>query len=177
MCSSDLFFQYDSSRLAVGSALGTATITFTDASDALLDYTIGGASGRKSITRQLYGAPDMADHGNHADMWWGGSAQTGWGVALMQQYSSIFAVWFTYDASGSPIWFVLPAGSWTANDTYEGRAFRTASSSWIGVAYDPSRLQTFDVGTMRLRFGGSSPSLDYTVDGRSGTLTLSHQPF
>jgi hypothetical protein len=171
------FFQYDASRLAVGSALGTATITFADTNNAVLDYAIGGASGRKSITRQLYGAPDMMDHGNHADMWWGGSSQNGWGVALMQQYSSIFAVWFTYDAAGSPTWFVLPAGSWTSNDTYEGRAFRTTSSSWLGVAYDPSRLQTFDVGTMRLRFGGSTPALDYTLDGHSGTLSLSRQPF
>src|SRR5262249_53603201 len=57
------FFQYDASHLAIGSALGNAAITFSDTSNAVLDYMIGGATGRKSITRQLYGAPDVSDHG------------------------------------------------------------------------------------------------------------------
>jgi hypothetical protein len=171
------YFQYDAAHLSVGPALGTATLTFMDASNAMLDYTIGGVSGRKSIVRQIYGATDLSDHGSHADMWWGGSAQNGWGVAMMQQYASLFTVWFTYDANGSPTWFVMPGGTWTSSDTYEGRMYRTTSSPWVGVAYDPARLQVTDAGAFRLRLNGDSPTLDYTLDGRTGTLRLSHQPF
>jgi len=171
------FFQYDAARLSVGGAVGAMTLTFMDSGNAMLDYTIGGASGRKSIVRQIYATPDLMDRGNHADMWWGGAAQSGWGVALMQQYSTPFAVWFTYDVNGDPRWYVVPSGTWTSADTYEGRLYRTASSAWAGVAYDPSRFQAVDVGALRLRFTGDSTSFDYVIDGRSGTLSLSRQPF
>jgi hypothetical protein len=171
------YFSYDASRLSVGASLGTATLTFMDSSNATLEYDIGGASGRKSIVRQIYGAPDMMNRGSHADMWWGGSSQNGWGMALMQQYTTLFAVWFTYDASGSASWFVMPGGTWTSDTTYEGRLYRTTSSPWAGVAYDPARLQVIDAGSFRLRFDGATPTFEYSADGRTGSLPLTRQPF
>jgi len=171
------YFSYDASRLSVGASLGTATLTFMDPSNATLQYNIGGASGRKSIVRQIYGAPDMMNRGSHADMWWGGSSQNGWGVALMQQYTTLFAVWFTYDASGSASWFVMPGGTWTSDTTYEGRLYRTTSSPWAGVAYDPARLQVIDAGSFKLRFDGTTPTFEYSADGRTGSLPLTRQPF
>ena len=134
-------------------------------------------SGHKSIVRQLYGAADLSNHGANADMWWGGAMQDGWGIAVLQQYATLFAAWFTYDAGGSPTWFVMPGGTWTASDTYEGRVYRTMSSAWVGAPYDPSRLQVIDVGSFRFRFSADAASVDYVIDGRSGTLPLTHQPF
>ena len=171
------YFQYDASRLSIGPPTGMATLTFTDSSNATLDYTIGGVSGHKSIVRQLYGAADLSNHGANADMWWGGAMQDGWGIAVLQQYATLFAAWFTYGVDGSPTWFVMPGGAWTTSDTYEGRAYRTMSSAWVGAPYDPSRLQVIDVGSFRFRFSADAASVDYVIDGRSGTLPLSHQPF
>lgn len=44
---------------------------------------------------------------------WGNDAEPGWGLSLFQRDDRLFAVWFVYDESGRPTWFVQPGGSWT----------------------------------------------------------------
>ena len=78
-----------------------------------LDYTINGVSGQKAIERQIFGPADATPVATYGDLWWGGAAQNGWGVAISQQYRTLFAVWYTYDASGHTVWYVLPGGSWS----------------------------------------------------------------
>jgi hypothetical protein len=170
------FFAYDASRLKAGSSVGTLTITFQDYSDALIDYTIGGASGRKYVMREGFGSGAQLLH-DPSDLWWGGSSQNGWGMTVRQQESSIFTVWFTYDANGNATWYAMPGGSWTASDTYEGRAYRTIGTPWIGNGYDQAKLQVMDAGSYRLKFGGDGATFTYSIDGHDGTLALSRQPF
>jgi hypothetical protein len=104
-------------------------------------------------------------------------AQNGWGLAVLQQYASLFAVWFTYDASGAPTWFVMPAGSWTNAQTYAGRIYRTTGSAWAGAAYDAAAFKSSDAGSFSLRFDGDDASFDYVIDGQPGSIALSRQPF
>ena len=173
------FSSYDPARFVVGEAVGEATLTMVDGGTLTLDYSIGGASGRKTVTRQLFGPQDTpALAGDHADMWWGGAKQNGWGIALLQQYRTLFGVWFTYDGDGAPTWFVLPSGFWSSPGTYEGRMFRTTGSPWPGARYDATAFRSTDVGPFKLRFAADgSATLDYAVDGRGGSLSLARQPF
>jgi hypothetical protein len=169
---------YDASKLMVNAPVGTAAIVFQGASHAMLDYTINGVTGHKVITRQLFGPQDSgAPLKGLGDMWWGGTQQNGWGLAVLQQYKSLFSVWFTYDANGAPTWFVMPAGTWTTLDTYEGRLYRTMGSPWLGRVYDANALQAIDVGTFRFRFSGDTAAFDYTIDGKPGTMPLVRQGF
>ena len=173
------FSSYDASRLVVNAPVGTARIAFSSASSATLHYTIEGVSASKSIRRQLFGpAQDGAPIEGVGDMWWGGAQQNGWGIALLQQYKSLFAVWFTYDANGVPTWFVMPAGTWATLSSYEGRIYRATGSPWLGQPYDPNKLAPVDVGSFKFRFDASgAASFDYSVDGRGATLPLSRQGF
>ena len=172
------FHAYDAARFAVGPSLGSATIHFTAANTAELEYTLGGATTRKSMSRQLFGPADVALPSGVGDMWWGGVAQNGWGIAVLQQYRTLFMVWFTYDAAGAPTWFVMPQGSWMDATTYEGRILRTTGAPWLGRAYDPSRFSSVDVGSYRLRLEGTgAATLGYSIEGRSGMLELTRQPF
>jgi hypothetical protein len=170
---------YDASKFTVGDAIGEATLAVVDGGTLTLDYTIDGVSGRKTITRQLFGPQQMpALESDHGDMWWGGKAQDGWGIALLQQYRTLFGVWFTYDANGSPTWFVMPGGTWRDASTYEGRLYRTTGSPWVGTRYDASMFKSADAGPFKVRFAADgSAALDFTVDGRAGSLALSRQPF
>lgn len=173
------FSAYDASKFGVGDAIGSATLTLVDGSTMTLDYTIAGVAGRKTITRQLFGPQDTpalpADYG---DMWWGGAAQNGWGIAVLQQYRSLFGVWFTYDAAGVATWYVMPSGYWSDASTYEGHIYRTSGSPWAGASYDATMFRSTDAGTFRLRFAADgTAALDYFIDGRNGTLALSRQPF
>jgi len=169
---------YDASKFEVGEPVGTATITFNGTSKATVDYTINGVTGHKAITRQLFGAEvSGAPLRGLGDMWWGGSTQNGWGIAVLQQYKSLFSVWFTYDAQGKPTWFVMPAGTWTSSSTYEGKLYRTTGSPWLGHVYDPAMLKVIEVGTYKMKFIGDTATFDYTIDGVPGTMPLVRQPF
>jgi len=95
----------------------------------------------------------------------------------MQQYSSLFGLWFTYDANGKPTWFVMPSGSWVVKDDWQGKIYRADGPPWLGVPYDVSRHKVNEVGTFRYRFSGDGATFDYTVDGKSGSISLTRIPF
>jgi len=172
------FHAYDASRFTVGSPVGSATLTFTGGASATLEYSIGGTAGRKVLTRQMFGPADVTAPVGVGDMWWGGAAQNGWGIAVLQQFRTLFSVWFTYDAAGAPTWYVMPQGSWMDASTYDGRIYRAEGSPWLGRVYDPSRFRTVDVGSFRFRLtGDSTATFHYSIEGRSGMLELTRQPF
>jgi hypothetical protein len=157
---------------------GTATITFSGVGDASLDVSIGSTSTRKALTRQAFGTPEsLAAPRQVGDMWWGGSAQNGWGIALLQQHRMLFGVWFTYGENGAPTWFVMPSGFWADANTWAGRLYRTRSSPWLGRDYDASRLASTDVGPFTLRFEGDSAAFTYTIGEKRGTMALVRQGF
>jgi hypothetical protein len=169
------FFAYDASRLNVGSAVGTVKLTFVDYNDAIIDYVIGGVSGVKYVTREMFAdGPGMQQ--DRSDLWWGGMAQNGWGITIRQQASTLFSVWYTYDANGAPTWYVMPGGTWSDASTYEGRLYRTSGSPWAGD-YDASKLQVIDAGPYRIQFTGDAATLDYTADGHTGSISLAREPF
>lgn len=168
---------YDADRFVVGSPVGSATLTFTDATNVVLDYSIHGTSGRKNIARQLFGPATATVAPSFGDMWWGGVTQNGWGIAILQQHHSLFAVWFTYDEAGAPTWFVMPAGIWSDASTYEGRIYRAKGSPWLGGTYDPRVFATTQAGTFRIKFVGDVGTFEYTIDGKSGSMPLSRNPF
>ena len=171
------FYAYDPSRIIVGPSVGRIRIAFTGVDAATLDYSLEGQSGTKSLSRFTFGPVQTAPLAGLSDMWWGGASQNGWGVAVLQQYATLFIVWYTYDASGAPTWYYAPAGNWTDGQTYSGRVYRTTSSSWLGTTYDPSRFQSIDAGSFRIRFTGDNATFDYSVDGHTASIPLSRYAF
>ena len=171
------FTDYRAADFSAGDPVGHATLRFVDGGNAELEFIVGATTVRKRITRQVFGLPENATLTGLGDMWWGGPAQNGWGLAVLQQYRALFSVWFTYDAAGMPTWFVLPTGFWRDAQTYEGRIYRAAGSQWLGKAYDASAFRTTDVGFYRLHFANGALTFDYTIEGRSGTMPVVRQPF
>jgi len=171
------FYAYDTTKFAAGNPRGTIEITFQDANDAILEYTIDGISGTKFVTREIF-ANGSASGTNRSDLWWGGMSQNGWGIAVLQQASTLFAVWYTYDASGKPFWYVMPGGTWTAaGDTYLGTLYRTTGSPWLGTTYDPTKLDVINAGTYSFTFSGNGATFTYSADGHSGAIPLVREPF
>ena len=163
----------------VRTKVGVATLTFAARDRGVLTYTVNGVSGSKAITRQPFGLSNAISFGSFGDMWWN-AAESGWGVSISQQYGTLFIVWYTYGADGQPTWYVLPGGQWSSNDTYSGKLYRTtaAQAPFFGGAFDPNAVKVTAVGTLSLRFTGSSTAtMTYTVDGISGTKAIARQPF
>ena len=172
------FYAYDVSRFDVGPAVGTASLAFSGANEATFDYTIGGLTGRKTMSRIAFGPRDSWSGQPFSDLWWGGIAQNGWGVALLQQYGTIFGLWYTYDASGAATWFVMPGGTWTRSNEWSGKTYRPEGSAWLGAPYDASRHRTVENGTFTFRFSSDeAASFDFTVDGKTKSVPLTRVPF
>jgi len=171
------YYAYNAASLAAGSPVGQANIVFIDAEHAVLNYTINGVSGSKSITRQSFGDP-QGFAPVRGDMWWGGLSQNGWGIASLSQGAKLFSVWFTYDAAGAPTWFVMPDGAFSdGRRRYGGKLYRTMGSAWIGQAYNPAQLQVIETGTFSFDFSGDTARFEYSNEGHTGTLQLERQPF
>ena len=157
--------------------VGSATLSFAARDRGTLSYTVNGVSGSKSITRQLFGTPASAPIAAYGDLWWVPS-ESGWGVSISQQYRSLFVVWYAY-RGGVPTWYVMPAGSWTSSNTFAGTLYRTSHpGGFLGSGFDPNAVGTTPVGNLSLRFSGTtSATMSYSVDGVSGSKTISRQPF
>jgi photosystem II stability/assembly factor-like uncharacterized protein len=172
------FGNYDTRRFDVGAPAGTATITFHGTSSATLQYTLNGVSGTKAIERQLFGVRDTTPVASFTDLWWGGTEQNGWGVAIHQQYRTIFAIWFTYDTEGRTTWYVVPGGQWNDSVTFAGQAFRTRGSPWLGAPYSAAAFQAQAAGEVSFRFDGlDRATMGYTVDGVTQSKPIVRQPF
>ena len=96
--------------------------------------------------KQAYAAmPDCTAGGTHGAspnyqaLWWGGEAESGWGVNVTHQGDIVFATWFTYDADGRGMWLVMPNGARTGPGAYAGALYRTtgppfSQQPWVGAA-------------------------------------------
>jgi hypothetical protein len=172
------FSNYDPGAFVVGASVGSATITFAGANSATLAYTINGKSGTKTITRQPFGPQDQTPTATYGDMWWGSKSQDGWGVAINQQYRTLFAIWYTYDAGGKTVWYVIPGGTWTAANVFTATAYRTSGSQWLGVPYNAAALAVNPAGSVTFTFSdANNATMTYNVDGVSGTKPITRQAF
>jgi lysyl endopeptidase len=162
--------------------VGEMTIRFPSADAGTITYTYQGSTVTKSITRFQYGKNkttcdfsifDRSASNTLQDVWWL-SSESGWGMTVAQQDATVFAVIYTYDASGKPLWLVAPAatlqgtGSATAfvSDLYTSRG-----SAFDAVTWTP-KTSTL-VGTLRLTLTNSArAAITYTVNGVSVTKNI-----
>lgn len=169
------------------SKVGTMTVAFSEANVATLIYTVNGVEVRKSIQRQVYGTrsancmPTSAARTtstNYQDLWWN-TAESGWGINITHQDSTLFATLFTYDATGRDLWLVMSGGVRQPDGSYFGDLFRTAGSAFNARPFIPIGAADLTwVGTMRLRFSdGENATLTYTYNDAPVTKSITRQVF
>jgi hypothetical protein len=157
---------------------GGAIVSFTSPTTGMFSYTLSdganAATQTKNIVLQAFGPvptcvwggqPDLTLATNYQDLWWAvGGAESGWGVNLTQQGTTIFATWFTYDANHNPLWLSATA-SLTAPKTYSGTLLLTGGPAFSAVPFDPSKVTRKPVGTATFTFtDGNTGTFSYSVD-------------
>ena len=112
----------------------------------------------------------LATATNYQDIWWAAaSGESGWGVYLTHQGSTIFASWFSYDLDGSPLWLSVTA-SQNAAGVYSGTLYRTTGPAF-GAPFDSSKVAYTPVGSATLTFGdGDDATFAYSVTIGSGRV-------
>ncbi|HYC38455.1 MAG TPA: hypothetical protein VEC19_18650 [Usitatibacter sp.] len=116
---------------------------------------------------------------SQTSLWWNPN-ESGWGLNLNQQGSTLFGTLFTYDASRAPRWFVMSGGRMGADGiTYTGDLYRTTGPAFNANPFTPIGAGNVTrVGTMTLSFGDASVgTLTYTVDGVQVRKTVQRQVF
>jgi hypothetical protein len=175
--------------------VGSATFTFADNDHATFDYTVDiGAPAKsaiaqtKTITRQEFGVlptcvwgaqPELTLATNYEDIWWRSPAgsESGWGIYLTHQGDQIFATWFTYDAGGKPLWFIVDATKIGPN-TYAGPVSTVNGPPFNSVPFNPETVVETIIGTATLAFAdGNNASFAYTVNGTSQIKPITRQVF
>jgi hypothetical protein len=174
------FYQYDPGQFRSGSGFADLDLRFNGPEFGQILFGLGTADVNKRIQIQDFQSGAVAPF-DVADMWWGGTDQNGWGVAILQQPQGLFAVWFTYNDAGEPTWFVMPTGSWSGGELiggfkYSGGLYQTRGSPFAN--YDRSRFAITQSGTMTLTFTDDKhATLGYSIAGHSGVMPLVRQPF
>jgi hypothetical protein len=177
----------------IGGMGGTGTITFSDANNGVLSYTLGGILQTKTITRQLFGPQptcmfggqtDLSLATNYTDLWWASppGSEAGWGINLAHQGDIIFATWFTFDHDHTPLWLVVQANK-VAPNTYMGtQLFRLTGPPFFAVPFpalgSSGGPTGTSVGTATFVFtDGNNATFSYTVDGVTQIETITREAF
>ena len=178
---------------ATGAAVGSGTLTFSDANNGSFAYTVDGISQTKAITRETFGLlpsctsvagsnPALAT--NYQDLWWNAPAgsEAGWGINLVHEADTIVATWFTYDLDRSPMWLVVTANK-IAPASYAGPLYRvTKGPPFNAVPFPPlgasGGAQGRIVGTAAFDFlDGNTGTFSYSVDGVTQTKAITREIF
>ncbi len=178
---------------ASGAAVGSGTLTFSDADNGTFAYTVNGISQTKAITRETFGIlpactsaaqSSLAFASNYQDLWWNAPAgsEAGWGINLVHEGDTIVATWFTYDLDRSPMWLIVTANK-TGPATYSGQLYRaTRGPPFNSVPFPalatPGGAQGSNVGTASFSFvDGNTGIFTYNVDGVTQTKTITREVF
>ena len=163
-----------SSVAVTHSTVGFGILDFRDTENRIFSYSVNGEEGYKRITRQVFGPlptctwgalTDLTAATNFQGLWWAAPAESesGWGVYLTQQGTTIFATWLTYDANHSPLWLSATARQ-TAPNTYSGALDQTSKTAFgaQSITHDPAGTATFTFSD------GNTGTFAYNVDLHEG---------
>jgi poly(3-hydroxybutyrate) depolymerase len=105
----------------------------------------------------------------HLTAQWWTPGEGGWGLSIVQQGDVLVPIWFTYDASGMPIWLIGSGLVRQADGSYLGELLRATGVPFNQIANQPSLRGFSQVGSIRLTPRADGRMLfDYVVDGAVG---------
>ena len=114
-----------------------------------------------------------------ADLWWNPS-ESGWGMQLVQQSSTVFATLFVYDRFNVPIWYTATLNFTGLNPTngpvYTGVLYETRGPYFATVPFDPDLVAVVPVGSLTFSSPTTSTGLlTYSVNGVTVTKNVERQ--
>jgi hypothetical protein len=130
---------YDAARFDIGPALGTLKFAPLSRDAIRMEYTLNGIAGVKQLSRIPFGPFDGSPAIPLDDLWWRGPAYNGTGLVIAQQYRTLFALLFDYDAQGEPVWTVAPSLQMNDDLLWYGNHYRPYGDAPLTGPYDATR--------------------------------------
>src|SRR4029453_1329001 len=144
----------------------TYAVNGTAQTKAIARYNLG--TGAQPICTYSAITPNFAAATNYQDLWWvANGAESGWGINFAHQGNSVFAIWYTYDIDGTPLWLSALAPRVGTSNTYTGSLYRTAGPRFDAYVGPPA--SNIIVGTATLTFAdGNHATFAYSTNGAGG---------
>lgn len=119
---------------------------------------------------------EVAVAGNWQGLWWNAS-ESGWGMSLTQHGDLIFVAIYTYDAAGTPVWYVISNCPVTATGC-TGELYRVQGGTPPTIAWAGAGRTLTKAGTGTLTFiSADAGTFDFTIDDVPGTKAITRQVF
>ncbi len=99
---------------------------------------------------------------------WLKSDESGWGLNLAHQGTTLFGTWFTYDVDGSGLWLVMSNGGQVSPGTFSGALYRTTGPAFNAAPFTSIAFPAnyTEAGTLTLSFlDANTGTMSYTVNG------------
>ena len=115
----------------------------------------------------------------HTALWWN-SQESGWGINLNHQGSTVFATLFSYDANRAPLWLVMSGGRMQSDGvSYTGDLYRTTGPAFNAQPFTPIGPSNLTrVGAMTVKFDdANAATLTYTVDNVQVVKNIQRQVY
>lgn len=161
------YYAYDPAFYMPGPTIGSMSLTFNNANDAVMTYNIYGITGSKSIIRLRFN--DDPKTNTYAGIWWGGPDQNGWGIAIPpQQGETLVGAWYTFVDDGSPFWYILTSLR-KSEGVFTGQIYTGTGAPTIAPTYDPTKFRSFEVGEFQLIFTDANNGTFIYGSGGFGT--------
>jgi hypothetical protein len=121
----------------------------------------------------------MPASANYQGLWWNAppGSESGWGINLNHQGSTIFATWFTFGLDGKPLWLVVSATSTpAAPNVFSGNLFTGTGPPFN--AFDPAKVVSIWVGWITIAFTDlNNATLAYSVHGIAQDKKITREVF
>lgn len=108
---------------------------------------------------------------NYTALWWGGEAESGWGMNINHQSNTMFATMFNYENAGQGnlnpgMWLVATLNRVGMGDSYSGRLLRVVGPAFNANPFPNQQISVTDVGPLTVSFSSESNGvLSYAVSG------------
>lgn len=103
---------------------------------------------------------------SYTDIWWGGAAESGWGIQITQHLSgNIFATWYTYDQAGNQLFVVMSGCDLIPfnGSVCSGRLFKTTGTPFNDASFGGSTTTYIGSGTLTFT-DADNAIFDYTIN-------------
>ena len=129
-------------------------------------------TGQGCAGRTYQYVPSPSDS-NYQGMWWGGSAEDGWGINFAHQGKTIFGTWFTYDTTGKGWWLTLITDDSKSTSTvFQGDLFATTGPPFNTIPFVKTGPPPSPIGSATLTFNDvNNGSFHYDVNLPTGTIS------
>lgn len=152
--------------------VGNATLRFTGDKAMQFDWTVGGQTRSKALTRFAYGDKDLvcragaasrANATNYSDLWWNESS-SGWGLFMQHVDNDLYATWYTYDTDREAL-FLAAAATRQSDGSFTGPLYRQRNGTpFTQINGAPPSADADIIGSVTLRFSdGQTGTFSYTI--------------